>query len=381
MAEPKADDKSKELEQKNDTQDGANGGQLTEGEQEQARAEEQAGLEAGFAEASGDAAPADAKKVLDGAQADGGKTDSTGTAPGKGAAKPAAAAPAQAAAATADPNAEVSPGVKRMFEELSRQVGEAVRLGREASGRVGAMQSAMQKGQAAAQKAGAEQPSQADVAVAFSDPKAWEKFKEEFPEFAGPLEPEIKALHAAIKQAKDAGKPVDVDALKEQFVSKTDLGAAAESAAEAAGQRAEERAFLRMRHPEWKSTANSPEFKAWMFDGGPTEAQWTQMKTLEKTDPAKAQQMQHGFAVAHPQWWGEKGASIFSESAEDAIKVFDSYAVHTQAKTTAANKGGDPKARQQQRLAAAAAPRTGAAAARSTSPTEEEAFLDVFKPS
>lgn len=280
-------------------------------------------MEAGFAEASGQEAPAAAAQV---AATEEVKSDGEAAPEGSGAARK-EAAPAQAAAAAAGSGEadDVPPAVRKLVAGLTQQL-------QAATGRIGALQSAMEKGKQAASKSGGERPSSDAVTGAFTDPEAWKRFKEEFPEFAGPLEPEIKAIHAAIAAAKEAGKPVDVEALKTQFAGKADIDDAVD--------RAEERAVVRMKFPDWRKTVKTPEFTTWFKD--------------------------------QPEEFRKLGASPL---ADDAIKVFNDYDAHVKSK----QKGqDDPRRRQQQRLESAAAPTTGGGARREHSATEEQAFLDGF---
>ena len=255
------------------------------------------------------------------------------------------------------------------LQELEKLPGTVNKLAGNIGGLTNAttrIESALKAAKSATEKSGADSPTDKQVQAALSNPEAWKRLKDEFPDWAEPIEAEFAALRAEIAKQPKA-QAVDVDGLRKEVTG---------SAREAINQglaEAEERAFLRLKHPDWKTTINSQEFKTWMLSGGPSEESFKQYKELQQTDPQKATEIVNGFARAHPQWWGERGASIFSDSADDAIKLLDGYAAGKKedASTEAA------RLKKAKRLESAVVPQ-GTAQTGIRNPSEREAMLEGF---
>lgn len=286
-------------------------------------------------------------------------TTTTAAAPEQGADK----AETQAAqAAEVDPWKDVHPMVRKSLETLQAEVGKVSQSAQSTAGRVGKLQSALDAGKAAAAKAGTDAPSEAQVAAAMTDPNAWKKLEEEFPDFASPVKAELSALRAELAK-KTADPELETRVTERVQAVRTEL-------------RAEMREIVKIdaKHPDWEATVNTPEFKTWSLQGGPSLERYSQMKALERTDPAKAEQMVNAFARAHPQWWADKGASMFGSAASDAIKLLDGFAGH---KKKAADADAT-KQKQQKRLEGAVTPK-GTTSPPTTGLTDEEAFLKGAK--
>lgn len=133
---------------------------------------------------------------------------------------------------------------------------------------------------AAADKSGAETPSKAEIQEALSDPKKFEELENDFPEWMVPIKVELLKMRAdmakALKgvsvvqaQPADKSEPIDTVSIVAQ---------------------AEERAYVRFRHPDWKAICAQPDFVPWL-----------------KTQTEEFQKL------------------AASDLADDAIKVFDTY--------------------------------------------------------
>ena len=135
-----------------------------------------------------------------------------------------------------------------------------------------------------AEEKGAAVPTKVEIAEALSDPEKWKQLEEDFHEWMGPVSAEFTrmrkelALVAKSVQAPSApakAEPIDTDAIVAQ---------------------AEERAFVRIKHPDWKAICATPEFaKDWL--------------------PKQSEELK---------------AKAASDSADDAIAVFDAYKAHRQ---------------------------------------------------
>lgn len=289
----------------------------------------EAGFAAGFAKARGEEPPAEAK-------VDEPTTGEPATAEQKPAAEPAKPDAAAVKAAAPDPWKDVPPVVRQELEALRALPIQIRNLAGHIGGLNSKLESALATAKAAAtEKAGAgAAPSEKQIQAAMANPDAWKKLKEDYPDWAEPLEQEFGRVRGEIAElAKKTAPAVDVSALKTEVTSGV-------NAALAAGfDAAEERAFVRLKHPEWKTTVNTPEFKAWTLEGGPSVEAYSRMKTLEQTDQARADAIVNGWARQFPQWWADRGAAIFDERAEGAIKLLDGFKTYQeQAKTSAAKR-------------------------------------------
>lgn len=186
---------------------------------------------------------------------------------------------------------------------------------RNIEGHIGGIKSALDQalaaGKAAATRTGADAPTDKQVAAAGSNSEKWKSLKEDFPEWAEAME---ERLSAVLAQAKPGAAPaVNVEEIKAALAG--DVG---EAISEGLGQ-AEERAYVRMKHPTWRTTVNTPEFKSWLG-----------------TQPADVKSLAE------------------SEVGDDAVKLLDTFDAH-KAKVAA---DAEARLKKDKRLASAVAPRT-----------------------
>lgn len=258
---------------------------------EQERSEAQSGFAAGFAKVTGQQPATEGKTEA--------KPETTET--------PATETAEATPAAEATPEPTIKDVLERIaaLEANAQSVPEQIH---KLAGHLGGMKSqlnALATAKAAAQAKGADVPTDREVQAALSNPEEWKRLKEDFPEWAGPVEAEFAALRKEIAaQRAPQPQPVDVDRIRAEAV-----------------EEAEERMALRQQHPNWKQDVKTPEFHAWL----------------------KAQN-------------AETQALAGSRMAVDAIKLLDGYEEHRkQAQAKQAKKQED-----QRRLERAVAPKGGA---------------------
>jgi len=171
----------------------------------------------------------------------------------------------------------------------------------------------------AAKGAGAEAPTQGQIAAAVSSTEKWKQIKEDYPDWAEAMEEQLAAM--------GKGGSVDLTAIKAEVTgSVSEIVAQATSAAKA---EARELARIDRVHDDWEQTINTPEFADW-----------------RKAQPPEVQAL---------------GAS---EKAGDAIKMLDAYKAHREAVAEATAKAE----RDRKRLGGAIQPKgTAAPAARNVS--------------
>lgn len=172
----------------------------------------------------------------------------------------------------------------------------------------------------AAEAAGAESPTDKQVQAALANPEAWKQLREDFPEWAGPVEAELTALRKEI--GKRQAPQVDTAAIERRTAEAVD--------------EAEERAFVRLKHPTWKKDVKTPEFQKWF------SSQANEVKALAG-----------------------------SKMADDAIRLLDSFKEHQ-------TKATETKQKNERRLERAVAPKGGTPPA-STAISDDEAFTRGFK--
>lgn len=226
----------------------------------------------------------------------------------------------------ADPWDGVPVVVRQALETLPTRL-------RNIEGHIGGLTSSMKAAKeaaAAATKAGAEAPTQAQVQAATTSGEKWKQIKEDFPEWADAMEERLAAQAATSRPAP----VVDVDALKREWSESTKAQVAG------AVDQAEERAFVRLKHPGWKATVNTESFRSWMT------AQPPELRALANSD-----------------------------LADDAIKMLDAYATVQKA---AAKKAADD-AEKKKRLEGAVTPKGTGSPAGTTTTNDEDAFAGGFK--
>lgn len=320
--------------------------QKAQRELEQKEAEQ--GFNAGFNRARGEEPPAekpDKNAAGQGDDAQGNDEDSTA---GQAAETDAEKQAREAAEAKAKEDADAKAAEERQWagvpevvrdkllalEANSRKsVEESAKRLRNIEGHIGGLnsklESALTTAKAAAEDKGGEgaAPSKAQVQEALSDPEAWKRLKEDFPDWAGPVEKEFAALRAEIAKAKPA---VDVSGLKKEVAGEVN------SAIAKGLDAAEERAFVRLKYPDWRDTVKSPEFKAW-FQGQPDDVK----------------------------------ALAASDSGNDAVKMLDAYKTHRE-------QSEEARKRKQKRLEGNLNP-TGSGAPPDTGISDEQAFARGFQ--
>ena len=342
----------------------------TEEQIQQEQADAEAGFAAGFKKVAGEKSDgkgeAAAPEKLDAERDAEAKAAEEAAARAKADADAKARADAEAAQAAEKAAYEALPKTLRdQMKVLESLPGTVNKLAGHIGGLANATQrieQALKSAKTAVADAGGAAPSEKEVSAALSNPEAWAKLKEDFPDWAGPVEAEFAALRA--EMAKGKGPAVDVEALRR------DVSAANQAAID----QAEERAFIRLKHPDWKTTVNTQEFKAWALEGGPAVERYAQYKALERTDPAKADEVVNGFAREFPQWWADRGAAMFGSTANDAIKLLDGF-------SQARPKAGDAEAarlKREKRLERAVTPAGTAGPITTSALTDEEAFARGF---
>jgi hypothetical protein len=234
----------------------------------------------------------------------------------------------------------VSPVVRERLTALEtasqRSAEESAKRLRNIEGHIGGLNSKLDTALATA-KAAAEKdagtgaaPSDTQVQQALSDPDAWKRLKEDFPDWAGPVEKEFSALRAELAKAKPAA--VDVEGITKAVEGKV-------SGAFARGlDTAEERAYIRLKHPSWRETVKTTDFREWLG------AQPDDVKQLAASD-----------------------------SGNDAVKMLDKFDDHRKVKA----KEADDRAKQQKRLEGAITP-SGSGTPPDTGISDEEAFSRGF---
>lgn len=214
--------------------------------------------------------------------------------------------------------------------ELEKLVGQVQSIAGHVGGLKNAttrIEQAIKAAKTATTEAGDSGPSNKQVQSAMRNPEAMNRLLEDFPEFKV-LADELEALRS------DGRAPVDQEAVKKDVmgdVSTVLSGAVAE---------AEERAFLRLKHPDWKQIAKQGDFASWLG---------------QQPDDIK-----------------QKADSKF---ADDAIVVFDAYRAHTKA----VQQAQADQQRRQTRLQRAITPSGTGVADVAVGIPDEEAFARGFK--
>lgn len=297
--------------------------QKTDAKKTEEQRQDDAAFEAGFNKVVG----AQAAPDLDA------KDDTTDTTTGKAAEQSAAAAAGKkgdAAAAAAAPAKDewegVHPMVRKTLETVAAQAGEAVQIAKSTQGRMGSMQSALDAGKKAAEKAGADKPSDTQIAAAMADPEAWKKFEEDFPDFAKPVKAQFEAVQAQLKNIKP--QPVDVKAIAKDVAQSVRADLVNDAVEES--------------HADWQTTVKTPEFATW-FNG-----QAADVKALAASSRTK-----------------------------DAIQLLDSYKTHTEQAASTKTTQQSSAERKNKRLEAAVTPR-GTSSAPDTGISDDAAFTKGF---
>ncbi len=220
--------------------------------------------------------------------------------------------------------------VRERLEKLDGITGAVNKLAGHVGGMKRQLDESLATATAAAKAKGSDAPSNQQVQAALADPVAWGKLKEDFPEWAGPVEKELGAIRAEL--AQKATTTVDVAAIK------------AEAKKEALAEIRRE--LVEDRHPEWEKTVVSNDFKSWM-----------------KSQPAEVRAL---------------GAS---DRPRDAITLLDKFNDHQKTATERAAEAAAERERRERRLRRAAGPASGTSgpSVRAGGLSEEEAFARGHK--
>lgn len=230
-----------------------------------------------------------------------------------------------------DPWKDVPAVVRQHLETISTALPKFEQRLKSYEGVMGAIR-AGQDAAKAAEKFGIEAPKVEQLKAAGTSSAKWDQLKAEFPDWGEALEERLAAQAApaldaeALKRAIGEALPRDVTPLIESH--------RAEWIAEA-----ESRAYVRVKHPQWVKTINTPEFTAWR------QAQPPEINAL--------------------------GAS---EDADDAVRMLDLYAEHVKQVDAIAKK----QAKAQERLAAAV-PVEGSGGSGPTVMNEDEQLAEGYK--
>lgn len=314
--------------------------------------EAQAGFAAGYERAKGTKAPA------------------APAAPEKSDAEKEAEAQAEAKALAEKEWDGVPNVVRSKLEELGSLPNTVNKLAGHIGGLTNAtsrIEATLKAAKAATQEAGGKAPSDEQVKAAISNPAAWKKLQDEWDwpeEWSSTIESEFAALREEIGKKGS----VDVESVQKEILSRVGdrLGSFSTDLREVIR--------VDMKHPGWEDTVKKDGFVSWSLDGGPSKEQYAQMKEIQETDPAQANEMIHGFARNHPEWWALKGAAIFSNRASDAIHLLDGYSEH-QKQVTAEDAA---RLKREKRLEGAVVPK-GTGGPAHTGISDAEAFARGYK--
>lgn len=171
------------------------------------------------------------------------------------------------AAATPDEWEGVSPIIRSTLEGITKNLSKLDAIEHDLKstvGRVGALQRSLDAASKVATKAGADAPTQGQVAAAAQASDSWKKLKEDFPEWASALDERLASEGKAIR---DAMPKVDTDALYKGVDERLNPKLAAIKAE----VRAEARALARldMKHEGWEEKINTPQYAAWIKTQAP----------------------------------------------------------------------------------------------------------------
>ncbi len=215
-------------------------------------------------------------------------------------------------------------------------------------------------------KAGdADTPSEQQIAAARKSSDKFEALKEEFPDWGEAIEEELKLFEQSLGSNRQP--TVDLDSLRSELKE--------ELRQEIARDREIDR--LELQHPGWEQTVNTKEFMEWSLDGGPSVDAYRRYKALEQEDPERATETVNDWVREYPEWWGNRGAKVFSPRASDAAALIEQYSgTQTDEQKRAAE--AQKREKQEKRLKGAV-PTKGAGGQPHTAVSEEEAFARGFQ--
>jgi len=239
--------------------------------------------------------------------------------------EPAAPEKAREVAAIVDPWDGVSPVVREQLEALSKLPDQLRNLAGHVGGLKSQLNTALAAAKAAAERRGDEAPSEAQVNVALADPKAMERLMEDFPDLAGPVANELRAIHQRIGQMSPGVDAQVVEAMRAQVKSDALRELRMELVDDA--------------HEGWRDLVKTEQFKTWFA------SQPDAVKSLAQSD-----------------------------RATDAIKLLDA---HRDSVESAAKAAKDKEVRKR-RLEAAVSP-IGSAGSSDAGLSDQAAFERGFK--
>ena len=182
------------------------------------------------------------------------------------------------------------------------------------------LQGTFAKAKEASDASSDDSPSKNELDAALTDPEAMDKLLVEYPDFQ-PVADELKAIREKIDSASaDASNLGGGNDAADDDLGTTETGSVD---VEAITKEAEEKAYLRLKHPEWRKTTTTAEFKTYMLEGGPSDDAYKALNEIEGADMQNAKLKE--YADAFPEWWKTKGKLIFSPSANDATTLLDGY--------------------------------------------------------
>lgn len=201
---------------------------------------------------------------------------------------------------------------------------------------------------------------QAQVAASLKHIKEIEESIGEFKEFA-PFKDELEAIREDM--AAMATAPSQQNRLSPEDVT------------EAVGQ-----VLLNTQHPDWQEVTKTSEFRGFMLAGGPTEAAYIDYAKLlnNPQTAAQAKEIEEDWKEDHPEWWNDKGQTLFSENPADSIKLLDRYSDERETRNQQQKNQQRQSQRRQDRLASSATPQ-GVESDPITGLTDDEAFNAGFK--
>ena len=196
-------------------------------------------------------------------------------------------------------------------------------------------------------------PSMAQVKAALKNPEAWERFRNDFEDFAPPIEAELLAIREEMAGlAQGQTQQFDAGNLKtELMVGVQELIANTQA-------KARQFAQLDIKYEGWEEKIKTPEFQAFAWEGGPTAEERARIDAAEQSSPKDADGLRLQVAQKYPQWWAEKGVSIYSQRARDAARLLDAFEARQQSHAEDQNSTADAeRLKKEKRLERAVAPK------------------------
>lgn len=263
---------------------------------------------------------------------------------------------------------ETEPADKAAVEdigELPPEVKQLQKRLRKMEGQYGALNSQYEKlkQQVESQPAGATAVQKEELEEVLRNREAIEKSVAEFQELL-PIKHELEGVAQEMRQLKQnivsgvSGQGITPDQVQE-IVTKAIIGS---------------------RHPDWEQVANTDEFRAFMLKDGPSQDAYRDY-SLALRNPAtvaQAQEMVSDWEIDYPQWWADRGKTLFSDDANATIDVLDRFQAAKQAQIDHQNSQQQRQQQRQQRLRSSATP-SGVSSDPATGLSDDEAFSKGFK--